>query len=163
MFAFGHLIAAWIIGKIYESKLRLTNHAYYLLLLGGILPDIDFLLDWILKISIHRTITHSIFFLISISLMAYFILPNKNKKNLVLALAIGISSHLLLDMLTSPGITLLWPYPLFISIKGFSAAANTSLFSNLQTIIPYVIIDMALGTAWIFYMILTKKIRLSKF
>ena len=77
--AFGHLTAAWIVGEIIQkiSNKKLPNHAWALLLLGGIIPDIDFIFQILLNEPIHRTMTHSLFFAL-FSLM--FIKNNKYKK-----------------------------------------------------------------------------------
>jgi len=78
-FAFGHLIGAWLAGELVQkiSNKKLPKQAWILLLLGGIIPDIDFIFQIILHEPIHRTITHSLFF-------AFFslILTRKNKYGL---------------------------------------------------------------------------------
>ncbi|MEK6950757.1 MAG: metal-dependent hydrolase, partial [Nanoarchaeota archaeon] len=64
MFAFTHLITAWLLGKGYEAlaKKRISHPAWFFLLFGSLLPDIDFLIDWTLGTEFHRTFTHSLLF-----------------------------------------------------------------------------------------------------
>src|SRR3989339_51120 len=86
-FAFGHLIGAWIPGKIYEKITNVKLHNY----------------TWL-------------FFLILAPLLVYLFCKYLNKtyhshaKEFTLALATGILMHLILDMATSyNGIPLFWP------------------------------------------------------
>jgi inner membrane protein len=80
----------------------IVSAALYGLLTQGaaVLPDID------LKLHIkHRTVTHSLFALLLISLGAQYAAPL-----LTPYVSIGYGSHLLLDFLTVWGIPLLWPW-----------------------------------------------------
>lgn len=154
-FAFGHLIAAWIGGKLYEKlkKVRISHNTWFFLLIGGILPDIDFLFDWTLAIDTHRSFTHSLLFIISVSLLVYIIfsLIKKYKhtaKNFALAIGAGIFIHLLLDTVFYSGLNFFWPL-----------GAKFYLFKTNLNIWNFVVLDMALGTAWIFYFWLTKRIK----
>lgn len=84
---------------------------------GGLIPDIDiprsfvgsrvkWLSKWIHKTFGHRTITHSVWFLIG--MMALFDLIDRN---LALAVATGVLSHIVLDILTpkARGVALFYP------------------------------------------------------
>lgn len=172
-FAFGHLIGAWIPGKIYEklTKTKLHNYTWLFLLLGGILPDADFMLDWTLGLESHRTFTHSIFFLLIAPLIIYisikYIFKNyhQHAKHFSLALATGILMHLILDMATSNGVPLFWPNLALISpyYIGPSNPATPSFLHNsydsIQHSLKLAILDMGLGATWIFYLFYNKEIK----
>ena len=51
MFAFGHLIGGWTLGKLFEvfSGMNLTRTAWMILLFGSLLPDVDLLFDGFFK------------------------------------------------------------------------------------------------------------------
>ena len=167
-FAFGHLIFPWILGKIYEfvSKKKISHYTWFFLLLGGILPDTDFLLDWTLGTDLHRTFTHSFFFIILISLLVYFIFfKNKLNQSYAIAIAVGISAHLIADMILNPGVPLLWPSLLhyYFFGKGYLAANSPTLLNGskemMTGVIKSAVFDMALGTTWIFYLWFRKRIK----
>jgi membrane-bound metal-dependent hydrolase YbcI (DUF457 family) len=149
-FAFSHLIGAWFVGEIIQkiSKKKLPKQAWILLLLGGLIPDIDFLFQIILHEPIHRTVTHSLFFAIF-----SFFLVRKNKYALLLP--IGILIHIFLDLFTGPGLQVLWPFNLWISI--YETTQTVSLLKGIQNI-PLAIIDMFLGFFWFVYLFLKGKI-----
>jgi len=168
-FAFGHLIGAWCAGKLYQylSKQKISHTAWFFLLLGGILPDSDFLLDWIFGYDTHRTFTHSFFFLLLIPIIIYLIfslLKSAEKKQCALLIGLGMSTHLILDGFSTYGVPLLWPSLGYYSfLSGFnphipeggmlSAGAET-----LRQSVKRAIFDMGLGTAWIFYLWFRKRI-----
>lgn len=170
-FAFGHLIFAWLIGKSKEkiSKIKLEKYGWFLLLFGAIFPDIDFLLDWTLGTHLHRTFTHSLFMIIISFIIVYLIcsifFKNSNKKRLAGLFAIGISSHLILDMIFGyPGISLLWPmnYKLwFLGILHGYTAVNFSEITkeHLLNKVRLAIFDMGLGVLWIGYLFFKNKIK----
>ncbi|MBT7170023.1 metal-dependent hydrolase [Candidatus Woesearchaeota archaeon] len=151
-FAFGHLIGAWLAGELVQkiSNKKLPKQAWILLLLGGIIPDIDFIFQIILHEPIHRTITHSLFF-------AFFslILTRKNKYGLFFS--IGILIHIFLDLFTGPGVQLLWPFNPWISI--YETTQTVSLIKGIQNL-PLAIIDMGLGFIWFVYLYTKGKINL---
>ena len=165
-FAFTHLIATWFAGKIYERKKKLSYYTWLLLLLGGILPDGDLLIDWIFKTAIHRTFTHSLVFAVLMFGVIYFMFYNKQERfQYATAMSAGILIHILLDSIFLQGITLLWPSPLFYSFQGGIQALNTANFSfanaskeRLLKMVKFAIVDMGIGTLWIFYLGLKKKI-----
>jgi len=169
-FAFGHLVGGWLIGKGEEwlRQVKIPRWGWFLLLLGTILPDIDFLLDWTIGVESHRTLTHSVVFFIGVPLLLYLFLRWKkvqDAKRLTLLFALGIGMHLLLDMLTSPiGIPLFWPNLLHISTSGvqyFDPSAPSFLQASapgLQKSLRLALLDMALGTIWIFYLWWRKRI-----
>jgi len=152
MLAFGHLIGAWFFGEIYKwiSGKKISHHTWFFLLLGGILPDADFILDWTLKTNFHRTFSHSLLFMVFLTVVPYlFCLMTENKKGRTFSLVLGagLLVHLLLDFVPGQGIPLFWPSVwLLIPSDGIIS-------------IKYAIFDMALGTSWIFYLWYKKKIR----
>ena len=168
-FAFGHLVGSWIIGKIFYYNKKISNYTWFFLLLGSVLPDADYLIDWVLKTNIHRTFTHSLFFLIAMPLFLYFALnlaKDSKSKQFSIALGLGIFTHLVLDMLFHHGIPLLWPY--FTNFSFYHIGTPITQLSStfdypfpvLKNHFKLAILDMGLGTAWIFYLLLRKKIKL---
>jgi len=149
-FAFGHLIFAWFIGLIIERvrKKKLSQLSWGLLLAGSILPDIDYLFDWILKTNIHRTITHSLLFALILFIFGYLILKNYKKEDSAIFLSLGVISHLILDMIYPPGPMILWPANLLIGIDGYAIP----ILNKANSIIKLEYIDMGLGVAWLTYL-----------
>lgn len=95
--------------------------------IGCLLPDIDHtksligkavypLARWLSIKFGHRTITHSILFLLIITFTAYtlehfqFIPTTDGKKTITIILFFSVFSHLLLDMVTIQGIPLFYPF-----------------------------------------------------
>jgi inner membrane protein len=91
-------------------------------LFGSLLPDIDHTKSWIGKffypiakyISVnygHRTITHSIFFLIGIVVFSIFIERNfSDNYSISVILFFSVLSHYIFDMVTLQGIPLFYPF-----------------------------------------------------
>ena len=170
-FAFGHLVGAWGLGKIYEyfSKKKISHAAWFFVLLGGILPDIDFLLDWTLGYDTHRTLTHGLIFLLLVPMIIYLIFSifkHPEKKQFAWCIGLGIATHLFLDSLLGGGIPLLWPSAMhfsfaqginYVSLPGsaFTRANPVELENQLR----FAVLDMAIGTAWIFYLWFRKRIQ----
>jgi membrane-bound metal-dependent hydrolase YbcI (DUF457 family) len=94
--------------------------------LGSLIPDMDNLgvaVATLTKIStegIHRTLTHSIFFLAVVVAVFYFIGQWKKDvrwANLGFGLGFGILLHSLLDLLLwFNGVALFWPLPIWINL-----------------------------------------------
>ncbi len=168
MFAFTHLIVAWLAGKGYERfrKKELPDAAWLLLLFGSLLPDADFLVDWTLGTEIHRTLTHSVLFVVIGFLGAYFIFRKSHERRIIAgALAMGIGTHLFLDMFLSQGVPLFWPSLLHFSFQGigyFDPATPSFLHQSAEVMrktLKMAVLDMALGTAWIIYLAGKKRVR----
>lgn len=168
-FAFGHLFGAWCAGKIYGyfAKKNISHYTWFFLLLGGILPDADFLLDWTFGTDLHRTFSHSILLAIIAPLAIYLfysILKHPERKHFALFLGLGITTHLFLDGFSTYGIPLLWPLLGYFSFfSGFTPAIpDGGLLQGDAEMLVYkiklAIVDMAIGTAWIFYMWFRKRI-----
>ena len=91
-------------------------------ILGSLLPDIDHTKSWIGKSVYpiakwlsrnygHRTITHSIFFLIGVFLISVFIEKNfRADYSISTIIFFSILSHLIFDMVTIAGIPLFYPF-----------------------------------------------------
>lgn len=84
----------------------------YGVIIGSVLPDFDMFFT-----IPHRTLTHSFIFLIIVSFLFY----SKNKK-IGISLFIGILSHLILDVITSQGIQLLYPYNKYFTFNLFNSS-----------------------------------------
>ncbi len=171
MFAFTHLVFAWLIGKGYEkiAQKELSNTAWLLLLLGSLISDADFLFDWALGTEVHRTLTHSLLFVIGGAVIVYFIFlvrKSPEAKTLAFAFGVGICTHLFLDMFLSQGAPLFWPSLLHFSFQGigyFDPATPSFLnlgHEHLRRAMKIAIVDMALGTAWIFWLVWRRKVKL---
>ena len=163
-YLFGHLIGAWLVGQGYQflSKKKLDHYAWFFLLAGGIIPDLDYLLDWTLGTAGHRTLTHSVIFLVGAPLLLYGILTllkKEESKIYAWALAGGIMMHLLLDMHSSPGVPLLWPslqHFSYFQIQFYNPATpsffDSSSIEDLGLLLKRAVLDMALGAGWVFYL-----------
>jgi len=177
MFAFAHLIGAWILGKAYQKifQKKLGDYFWFFLLFGALLPDMDFLLDWTLGTNFHRTFTHSLIFLLFVPLLMWSVLFffRKNiqhssifqeRNTLPLAMVLGILSHFILDMILPNGIPLFWPSLLnfsFSTITFFDPVTPSFLDSSYQSLrgsLKRTVFEMALGTGWIFYLWWRRKI-----
>lgn len=161
-FAFGHLIGAWLVGIIIEklSKIKITNFGWGLLLFGGVLPDIDFLFNLVFGFGHHRSITHSLLFVIIAYFTVYLVLRKFKLEKEAVFIPIGILVHLSLDMIGYPGIMLFWPLDYFVHF--FSINKGIALLGiaeeNLMLKIRYLIIDMVLGVIWIGWLYYSKKL-----
>lgn len=170
MFAFMHLLVAWLLGKAYEkfSRKSISHAAWFFLLLGSVLPDIDFLIDWLFQAEFHRTFTHSLLFVVSSFLLLFILFTYVHRSErtvLAASVAAGITSHILLDMFFSYGVPLLWPSLLHFSWTqiGYFDPATPSFLNKpsevLRRAMKMAILDMALGTAWIFYLWWRKRVQ----
>ena len=110
MTPFGHLSVSYIPHKTFR------NISLPALLIGGVLPDFDFLFiffDWFNQA--HRVVTHNIFFVALISLSGMFFAAKGRRKAVVSSLFMGMILHLLVDscMDNNPtngiGLALFWP------------------------------------------------------
>ena len=98
---------------------------------AALLPDID------LKIGLkHRGITHSLLALALIAGAAWYV-----DHRLALPIAVGYSSHLILDMLTIWGIPVLWPVQKRFRLAKFSTGG---LFDRLLAIAAFCVAILAI-------------------
>jgi membrane-bound metal-dependent hydrolase YbcI (DUF457 family) len=108
---------------------KFTNKRQWLLLgaiLGSFIPDMDNIgvavatLAKLPREGIHRTATHSVFFVLAVVLIFYVIGQVKKDirwSNLGLGLGLGILCHSLLDIfLWFNGVALFWPFPIWVNI-----------------------------------------------
>lgn len=175
-YAVAHILAAIIFVELfreYFSKKGKKFPRYYILIaaIGGILPDLDFALYYILYFfgfgyeQIHRTFAHTLFIPIILALAGILIyrigIKNKKIKNMKLSgiliiLAAGSLIHIILDATFSGSIMPLYP------IIDYSIGLN--LIGNLPEHISETILmslDAALLIFWIFWM--EFKLKISKY
>ncbi len=104
------------------------------IVLGNLFPDADNLAVAIATVTgkstegLHRTFTHSLFFVAAIVLVGYLIgwgTKHQEWGNLGLGLGIGILMHILLDLVIwFNGVEILWPLPSWVNLwQGFSPPA----------------------------------------
>lgn len=167
-YAFLHLISAWIIGKFFEttSKFKLNSHFWLFLLVGSILPDADLLIDWTFGTNLHRTFTHSFFFVFFAIVTTFIILElyGYNKKNpksqpLAFALYTGILVHILVDLFTKQGVKIFWPLNFNFSVIEL---INTNVYYSSflsSSDLTFLLVDIILGIVWILFLLTRKRIR----
>jgi len=95
------------------------------IVLGNILPDADNIAVAIATLTgkstegLHRTFTHSLFFVAALIILGYIIAAITKRstwKNLGVGLGIGVLMHILLDLLIwFNGLEILWPIPSWIN------------------------------------------------
>ena len=171
---FGHLIGAWGFGKIFckITGKRLNKFAWAMLLLGGNLPDIDYLIDWTTCFKIHRYFSHSITTAVLIGIIAYLFLFAFNsifKKYKVqkigiaaIMLTAGIIVHIALDLLfTTAGMRVLWPFEnSWWTINGTTEyTTKMPTYEELKQNLNNATMDIALGVALIWYLFFRKKLK----
>lgn len=107
----GHLSISYISSK------SIRNLSLPAIIIGGILPDIDFLFisfEWFNKY--HHVITHNLVFIIFTALAGFFVVPREKSKTVLLSMLLGASLHLFVDscMDNNPtngvGVALFWPF-----------------------------------------------------
>ncbi len=173
---FGHLIGAWVLGKTWEGwqQKRLNRVTWFCLLLAGILPDIDNLIDWRFSLEVHRTFTHSFLFALFMGLLFYLVFSffkrNGRKKyaqeiyplTIGFAFFLGISMHLFLDLFALPGVPLLWPLSYYFGINGIMTLTGT-VTSDFNFVFPrdffIFILDMSLGIGWLLWFVVRGRLR----
>jgi len=164
-YAFGHVVFSWVLAKL--GRLKFNKHEWLALFFGAILPDIDYIFDWVLNVRIHRNFTHSILFLVIGVILTYFIVKflfkKLNPKQLSIALGLGVLSHFVLDMaFGSPGINLFWP--LDFRVFFFGVITNYSalpFFENydLKKRVVLLLIDSVIGLLFFVYLTMKNKIK----
>ena len=114
---FTGLFCSFFSVNIFASPLFITAT-----IIGSLLPDIDHTKSWIGKSVFplakwlsrnygHRTITHSIFFLLGVYLLSIFVEKNfREDFSVSTILLFAILSHLIFDMVTVAGIPLFYPF-----------------------------------------------------
>ncbi|MBI1970696.1 metal-dependent hydrolase [Candidatus Woesearchaeota archaeon] len=176
-FGFGHLIIAWLTGKLVQGAsslrhaakvIKLTRIEWALLLFGAILPDADHLVDWTLGTNIHRVITHSIVFAGLVGLLVAGLAVILKKKypffspiRYGLLIGLGVLTHIAADMAAGhPGVGLLWPLQGFTYFFGYVPSYATTMFvDNIYRDLQWAIFDIGLGAAWLGYFVIRDKIQ----
>lgn len=177
-YAFFHIVFSWILIKCCQffTKIKINSFAWFLLFFGAVLPDIDYLLEWVLHLQAHRMFTHSLLMLVTVFVIS-FILFNvcysfniiEKKKILFYAgiFTFGVFSHLLLDFLISfrGGIPIFWPntdfYGFRSGVVSYASLINFN-FMNPEYLLgklKWTIFDMGIGVLWLFYLIYLGKIK----
>lgn len=87
--------------------------------IGGVIPDLDVLLQGEYPL-MHRGLVHSPLFMLICIVILYLII----EPPAVFAFGAGFLSHLLLDIATPAGILLLYPLPVFFTL-------NLAVYSNI--------------------------------
>ncbi|MBU5687856.1 MAG: metal-dependent hydrolase [Candidatus Aenigmarchaeota archaeon] len=122
-----HVLLAVIIADLLRDyfihKKYFTNHTIFLAGIGGLLPDIDFPLNWFfqmlnIKTTLfnHGGITHTLFFgMIFFLIGFYFLKKDKHKiSTYFFAISFGIILHIFLDFILGggayEGIMFFWPF-----------------------------------------------------
>ncbi len=107
----GHLSCSYLAGQ------TLKNCHMPAILLGGVLPDIDFLLlPFSFFNQIHRLATHNLLFIVLLAVGIGWWTAKGNRLNFVFSLFLGGLLHLLVDSCldSNPsngiGVPLLWPF-----------------------------------------------------
>jgi len=118
-----HGISAFTAGYLITSDIQLSLYA----LLFGILSDLDFIVG--IK---HRSMTHSIVFLLSVSILSGMI-----NGSIAVSAFIGIGMHIFLDMLTKQGVQLYWPLKKRVRI---ARLAYNEILANYAIILASLII-----------------------
>lgn len=114
-----HLLAGIVVGVLVTTLFSVTHPIifFFILCLGALLPDIDhpksflgrklWFLSWIFNtIAGHRGLFHSFFIAGSL----FFLLFSLEYKEIGIAISLGYTVHLFLDMLTKEGVPLFWPF-----------------------------------------------------
>lgn len=134
----GHLTVTYVTGK------SVRNISLTALMIGGILPDIDFLFlffEWFNQV--HRVVTHNLFFILLASLIAALFADKDRKQVVGLSLFLGGVLHLTIDsfMDNNPtngmGIALLWPLSdnFFSPFNLLHVSSNTHGWNKPSTMI----------------------------
>ena len=157
-------------GKLYEFLFHqdISYYSWLFLLLGGILPDVDLVVDWIMGVREHRHFTHSLLFMLVAPVIVYVsanMIGLAESFSYAFFLGTGIMTHLILDTFSDYGISLLWPKKLYFSFfTGITRnrPENSLLHAGEEKMRHYIklmVIDMAIGTLWIFYLLLRGMIK----
>jgi membrane-bound metal-dependent hydrolase YbcI (DUF457 family) len=154
MYLFGHLITAWVFGLIIQTLggIELSIFAWVLLFFGSVLPDSDLFYQWFFKFKIHRTLTHSLLFILFVYLLTNLISTNYA----AILLSVGVLSHIFIDMFSSRrGVMLFWPNKLKISVYGInkSIIPPYTFYSFFNQYFILFVRDIVLGVVWLFFLI----------
>ena len=127
------------------------------IILGTLLPDMDNIAVAVATLSkmdphgLHRTFTHSIFFVVAIVVVFYLIGTASRQahwSNLGLGLGIGVSMHILLDLLGwFNGVYIFWPMDYELNFwRNVRPPAWFMAFMNPAELLMFAVYLYALGT-----------------
>ncbi len=131
-----HIIAGLAAGEAAQFFSDMfPNNPFFLgaCIIGAIIPDICHtgskigrklpLLSHIIRLLFgHRTVTHSLLFMIALgAVLSFFSVPTGIRSGLL----IGIASHLLLDAATTRGIAFLWPIKLKVRLPLYTRTGGS--------------------------------------
>jgi membrane-bound metal-dependent hydrolase YbcI (DUF457 family) len=159
------MLLAYVTGKVIVSvkKIKVDYLFWFFLILGGILPDGDFVLDWLFGLGLHRTYSHSLLFALVAGFGVYYVFKKfdfKNSKVLGLGVCLGILVHIIADVITTSscgGPAVLWPVGLYFARN---MVCDTAVRGFHEGSFNWAIIDMGIGAAWFLYLIVRHKIEL---
>tara|TARA_B110000014_G_scaffold262510_1_gene256650 strand:+ start:4759 stop:5454 length:696 start_codon:yes stop_codon:yes gene_type:complete len=129
------------------------------LIIGIIIPDIDLIIDYLLSLFIgfnflydpqlSNTLFHSLFAIPVLGLLILIYLEYKNKNNIsiVIGLSIGMSLHILLDILTLKSVGIFYPL--------FNTDLNLNLNDYLNIQIPNKYINILYAFDFLFFRLYT--------
>ncbi|MCM8774635.1 MAG: metal-dependent hydrolase [Candidatus Omnitrophica bacterium] len=151
-----------------KDKKKFPLHYVLIAGLGGLLPDIDIALFWILHFfgysfdSVHRTFTHTLFFPLVFLLLGFIFwrvrIRGLGKHHLklhtiFLMIGLGVFIHLILDVTLSGGVRPLYPF----IFAGYGLNLVSLLPEPLEKIaLPC--LDAALLVLWLVYLEVKHKI-----
>lgn len=134
-----HILVPLVLVAIFRDYILDKKHhrafpLWYVLIagLGGILPDIDFIITWISAvfgnpILVHRLLTHSFLSPLLFLILGILTIKVKSKQlgkhhlktsTIFFLISFGIITHILLDMLVHGGVALFYPFSdIFIGLN----------------------------------------------
>lgn len=155
-----------------KDKSKFPLHYVLIAGLGGVLPDIDIPISLVLKTfgivswSLHKTLTHSIFFPLTFLIIGLLLRPTKEKaricrirnhelkwSSIFFILAFGTATHIFLDILVWEGSFLFYP---FLNID-FGIKLLRFIPENLRNTV-FALMDGIFLVIWISYLELKHKI-----
>ena len=126
----GHASISYLLSRV-TTRLSLAA-----LLLGGLLPDIDYLFVFAPWFNvIHRAVTHNLLFVFLTAAIGFFITPKDRRISIFIGLALGGVFHLFADSIidSNPsngiGVAIFWP---FHSGYYFSPLNLVNLYSSID-------------------------------
>ena len=161
-FAVTHILTSLFSTDFYRKKiLKRKDFPLWLVLMGGIaglLPDADYLVYWILKpfldiqpSDVHGFYTHTFFIPLAILLIALILIKYKTTFHTLIIIAMGYTTHLILDGIFEQAKPLLYPLS--------SATLGLGLIPGAQMVSVFISLDAVLLVLWLIYEWRTKKIR----
>ncbi len=164
----GHLSVSYISGK------SIRNISVPAIIIGGILPDFDFLFfffDWFNQV--HRVLTHNLFFIVLAALAASFFTMKGRKKTVGTSMFLGGLLHLIIDscMDNNPsngmGIAVLWPVSdmFFLPFNILALAENPAGWNDpvrmFKSLLPTMIYEVPAYAVSLFLIFRKNKVQLS--